>query len=154
MDEQGCIGLKGKLPWHLSADLKRFKKLTMGHHLIMGRLTYESIRRVLPGRVMIVVTRSLEYYAPGCMIANSIDEAVALADARQESEVFVIGGGEIFSQTIGRADRLYLTRIHANVDCDTYFPSFAPAEWQQVESSFHLADEENQYPSTYQLLIR
>ena len=154
MDRQGGIGKDGALPWHLPADLKRFKQLTMGHHLIMGRLTYQSIGRVLPGRVMIVVSRNPDYQAPGCLMAHSIEQALNLAETRGESEAFVIGGGKIFAQAIYLADRIYLTEVDAVLDCDTFFPIFDREAWVKIESSSHPADEQNPYASKYHILQR
>ncbi|HWQ31842.1 MAG TPA: dihydrofolate reductase [Blastocatellia bacterium] len=154
MDERRGIGFEGRLPWRLSADLKRFKALTMGHHLIAGRKTYESIGRPLPGRTMIIVTRDPDYQAEGCLIAHSVDEALALARARGETEAFIIGGAEIYAQTLERADRLYLTQVHAITDADVFFPAFDESAWREQEVSPHEAGEKNQYPSTFKLLVR
>src|ERR1041384_6972267 len=109
MDERRGIGKQGRLPWRLSADLKRFRELTMGHHIVVGRKTFESIGRPLPGRQMIVVPRGRGLRAEGCLICHSPEEAIRLAAARGESEVFVCGGAEIYAQSLARADRLYLT---------------------------------------------
>src|ERR1044071_9960120 len=111
MDEKRGIGKAGGLPWRLSADLKRFRELTMGHHLIVGRKTFESIGKPLPGRQMIIVTRQAGFHAEGCFIVNSVDDALRLARERGESEVFVIGGAEIYAQTLALAVRLYLTLV-------------------------------------------
>lgn len=154
MDERRGIGFEGRLPWRLSADLKRFKALTMGHHLIAGRKTYESIGKPLPGRTMIVITRDPDYQAEGCLIAHSVDEALALARARGETEAFIIGGAEIYAQTLERADRLYLTQVHAITDADVFFPAFDESAWREQEVSSHEAGEKNQYPSTFKLLVR
>lgn len=154
MDERRGIGLEGRLPWRLSADLKRFKALTMGHHLIAGRKTYESIGQPLPGRTMIVITRDPDYQAAGCLIAHSVDEALALARSRGETEVFIIGGAAVYARTLERADRLYLTQVHATVDADVFFPAVDASAWREQEVSLHEAGEKNQYPSTFKLLVR
>lgn len=154
MDEEGCIGFEGRVPWHLSADLKRFKGLTMGHHLIMGRLTYQSIGFPLPGRTNIVVTRTPGYLAPGCQVVDSLEGALTLAQGCGESEAFIIGGGQIFAISLDLADRLYLTRVHARVDCDVFFPTFEPGDWVEVKSVYQPADKQNQYSFTFQLLER
>ncbi|MBN1145992.1 MAG: dihydrofolate reductase [Anaerolineales bacterium] len=154
MDEKGGIGKDGSIPWRLSADLKLFKQTTMGHHLVMGRLTYESIGHPLPGRTNIVVTRNPDYQAPGCLLAHSVAAALALAESRGETEVFVIGGGQIYSLALRLADRIYLSRVHAQVDCDVFFPEFDERDWVEMESAFYPADEKNQYPFTFQLLGR
>lgn len=154
VDNNGGIGIRGKLPWMLSSDLQRFKKLTMGHHLIMGRKTYESIGRPLPGRTTIVLTRNPNFHPDGSLVASSLDDALSVAENRGEQEVFVIGGGEIFQEVIDRADRIYLTRVITVLEADTYFPALRMDEWEVVESSFHFADEKNEYASTYTLLYR
>jgi dihydrofolate reductase len=154
VDNNWGIGIHGGLPWRLSSDLQRFKKLTMGHHLIMGRKTYESIGKPLPGRTTIVVTRNSEYHPNGCLVASSVKEALNIAEDRDEAEVFVIGGGEIFKEVIDRADRIYLTRVITLLEADTHFPPLRTEDWEVVESSFHFADEKNEFASTYTLLYR
>ena len=154
MDERRGIGVNNQLPWRLSADLKRFKALTMGHYLIMGRKTFASIGRPLPGRQMIIVTRDTNYTADGCLIVHSVDEAIALARTRGESEVFIIGGAEIYRQALGKVERVYLTRVDAEVQADTFFPAFEESAWNAQEISHHEADEKNQYQFTFKTLVR
>ena len=154
VDECGGIGKNNRLPWRLSADLQRFKTLTMGHHLIVGRKTYESIGRLLPGRTMIVVTRNPAFGEEGILVAESFQQAFDLAEARREEEVFVIGGAEIFRETLPLADRLYLTRVHACLPVDVYFPPVNLEEWVAVESQYHPADEKNEFSFTDYLLTR
>ncbi|MBE0411613.1 MAG: dihydrofolate reductase [Anaerolineales bacterium] len=159
LDEKGGIGLEQRLPWRLSADLKRFKSLTMGHHLIMGRKTYETIGKPLPGRTTIIITRNPHYSAPGCsevqcLIAQSLKQALKLASDCGDDEVFIIGGGQIFNQSLQLADRIYLTQVHAEVDADTFFPLLDQNQWSEVKSSYHPADELNQYPTTFKILSR
>jgi dihydrofolate reductase len=154
MGENRGIGIDNGLPWHLSTDLKRFKTLTMGHHLIMGRKTYESIGKPLVGRRMIVVTRDLEYHADGCLIAHSVEAALKMAEASGESEVFVIGGGEIFSQMIDLADRVYLTLVHAHVVADTFFPEIDALQWIQLEETNYPAGDRDQFSHSYRVLER
>jgi dihydrofolate reductase len=154
MDEKGGIGIANHLPWHLSADLKRFKALTMGHHIIMGRKTYESIGKPLPGRTNLVVTRDPSYQAAGCLVAHSLDEALQTAEERGEDEVFITGGRQIFAQSISIADRIYLTQVHAEVRADVYFPEFNTAEWVEQEAVYHESDEKNDYPFTAKVLVR
>ena len=149
MDEQRGIGKEGRLPWHLSADLKRFKRLTMGHHLIMGRKTHESIGRPLPGRTMIVITRNRSYAAEGCLIAASLKAAIAIAEKGGETEAFIAGGGQIFTQALEFADRIYLTLVHTVVKADVFFPEYKPDSWIEAEHSYHPADERNQFPFTF-----
>jgi dihydrofolate reductase len=154
MDRNRGIGVDNKLPWRLSADLKRFRELTMDHHIIVGRKTFESIGSPLPGRRMIVVTRDVNYKAEGCDVAHSVEDATMLARERGENEVFICGGAEIYAQTIGVADRMYLTLVDAEVSADTFFPEFDELEWNQRESSYQQADDRNQYPFTFKLMIR
>ena len=154
MDRKCGIGVDNKLPWRLSADLKRFRELTMGHHIIVGRKTFESIGRPLPGRRMIVVTHDVNYKAEGCDVTHSVEDAINLARERGESEVFICGGAEIYAQTIGVADRMYLTFVDAEVAADTFFPEFDEREWSEQESSYQPADDRNQYPVTFKLMIR
>ena len=154
MDRNRGIGIDNKLPWRLPADLKRFRELTMGHHIIVGRKTYESIGRPLPGRRMIIITHNRNYRTEGCDIAHSIEDAIGLARERGESEVFICGGGEIYAQTIGLADRIYLTLVEANVAAGTLFPEFDWQEWSERESIYQPANEKNQYPFTFKSLAR
>jgi dihydrofolate reductase len=154
MDETRGIGVEGRLPWHLPADLKRFKSLTMGHHLIMGRKTFASIGRPLPGRTTIIVTRDQSFQPEGCLVAHSLETALEFARLDLEDDVFVIGGAEIFVQAIELADRIYLTQVHSRLPADVYFPEFAAADWQETDSEYHPADEKNRYPFTYKTLAR
>lgn len=143
------IGRDNQLPWHLPEDLRRFKRLTMGHPMIMGRKTLDSIGgHPLPGRPTIVITRQEGYAPPGVAVAHSVDEALALA---QGDEVFVAGGEEIFRGTIGRADRLYLTWIHAEFPGDTRFPDFDEREWRIVEREDR--GPEGEVPYAYSFVV-
>ncbi|MEO6508426.1 MAG: dihydrofolate reductase [Patescibacteria group bacterium] len=126
ISENNVIGKDNKLPWHLSVDLKRFKRLTTGHSIIMGRKTYDSIGRPLPNRTNIVITRDPNYGVEGVMVAHSLDEAVKIAQKSPGSdEVFVIGGAQIFQEALKIADKLYLTIIHKQIEGDVYFPDYA-----------------------------
>ena len=154
MDRKRGIGFDNKLPWRLSADLKRFRELTMGHHIIVGRKTFESIGRPLPGRRTIVVTRDRNYKAEECDLAHSVEDATRQARERGESEVFICGGAEIYAQTIGGADRMYLTLVEAEVVADTFFPEFDERQWSERESFYQPADERNQYPFIFKTLVR
>lgn len=154
MDEKRGIGKAGGLPWRLSSDLKRFRGLTMGHHIIVGRKTFESIGRPLPGRHMIVVTRNESFAPEGCFITHSVEAAIGLARERGEGELFICGGAEIYAQSLGAADRMYLTLVHADSDADTFFPEWDSDEWTEVESEHHTADEKNQHPFTFKVLAR
>jgi len=152
MDLNRGIGIDNHLPWRLSADLRRFKELTMGHHIILGRKTYESIGYPLPGRFSIIVTRNPDYRAEGCFITHSPQEALALARSRGEGEAFVIGGAQIFADTLPDSDRFYLTWVHTPGPADTFFPHFDLDEWQEISSEQLPADENNQFETTYVVL--
>lgn len=156
--ENNVIGRDGDLPWRLSSDLKRFKRLTMGHCLIMGRKTFESIGRPLPGRVSIVLSRGEggRGKAEGVLTATSLNEALALVVTTKMShdQAFVTGGGEVYRLALPRADRVYLTRVHATIDGDATFPKLDPNEWRLVKSEEHAADEKNDHPVTHEVWQR
>jgi dihydrofolate reductase len=139
MARNRVIGANGAIPWHLPDELKLFKKLTMGHHMIMGRKTWESIGKPLPGRTTVVATRDKGYRAPGAVVAHSLAAAIAACGA--DSEIFVIGGAAIFAEALPRADRLYLTTVEATPEGDTFMPEFDPGEWREVSSLSHPRDE-------------
>lgn len=143
MTPERVIGCNNLLPWHMPADLQHFKKLTSGKTVVMGRKTFQSIGRPLPNRRNIIITRDKNFSATGCEIFHSIDDALAVL--KDESEVCIIGGQEIFSQTLAHADFLHLTFIHASIDGDTYFPEWNGNEWKEISREKHLADEKNIY---------
>ena len=144
--ENGVIGREGGLPWHLPDDLRWFKRLTTGHMLILGRRTFESLNQPLPGRRLIVVTRNPTFDADGAMIARSLDDALALA--ADEEEVFVAGGAAVYRAALSRADRLFITRVHATVEGDVFFPEVDWSQWTLVEEHFHPADARHQHAFT------
>jgi dihydrofolate reductase len=150
--ENGVIGRAGGLPWRLPADLKRFRELTLGHHIIMGRRTYESIGRLLPGRTMVVLSRRPQFAAPGALVARDLEEAVALA--RADGEVFVIGGAEVYRAALPLAGRIYRTVVHAAPEGDTFFPELAAGDWRIVEEARHAPDEKNPLAYSFRLLER
>lgn len=154
MDERRGIGIRNRLPWHLSTDLVRFKKLTMNHTVIMGRKTYESIGKILPGRTMVVITRSVNYRAAGVVVVHSLPEAITLAKNSGEEEVFIIGGEAIFKMALPLAQKIYLTSVHAVTEADVFFPHFDESEWIVVQHFDIPADEKNQYPSSFSILNR
>lgn len=127
---QRVIGLNNTLPWHLPEDLKRFRALTMGHHIIMGRKTYESLGRLLPGRTTVIVSRSKDYAVPGAFVAESLDAALAMCG--DDDEVFVIGGAQLYRDALAHGNRLYLTEIDADFAGDAHFPEFESAEWVET----------------------
>lgn len=151
--ENGVIGANGDMPWRLSTDLRRFKKLTDGTPMVMGRKTFESIGKPLPGRTSIVVTRNTDWKGDGAIVAHSADAALDLALSIAEEQgaktVSVVGGGEIYRQLLGRADVLHVTRVHASPPGDAYFADPDPVEWALVSSEAFAATEVDSAPTTY-----
>ncbi|WP_416729410.1 dihydrofolate reductase [Fictibacillus sp. JL2B1089] len=145
MDENLAIGKDNDLPWYLPNDLKHFKNVTMGKPIVMGRKTYESIGKPLPGRENIVVTRDENYQAEGTTVVHSVDEVLK----KETEELCVIGGTEIFKLFMPVADRLYVTEIHHTFDADTYFPEINRAEWREVSREPGIVDEKNKYPHDF-----
>ena len=139
----GVIGANNALPWRLPADLSRFRSLTTGHSIVMGRKTWESIGRPLPGRTTIIVTRQRGYSAPGAKIAHSLDEAISVSG--NDSEIFVIGGAELYLQALPRAERLYLTTVDAEIAGDTSMPEFDAGDWREISSESFATDERHRY---------
>jgi dihydrofolate reductase len=152
MARNGVIGRDNRLPWRLPADLAYFKRVTMGHPVVMGRRTYESIGKPLPGRLNIVVSRNPAFRAAGCTVVGSLDEAWAAAG--DAAEVSVIGGTSLFAEALPIADRIHLTEVDADVPGDTWFPPFDRAQWQEHEVSRHAADERHGYPFRIVVLDR
>jgi dihydrofolate reductase len=148
LTENRVIGKSNDLPWRLPDDMKYFMQTTSGHHVVMGRKNYESIPakfRPLPNRANIVVTRQEGYDAPGCMVVNSIPVAIDIAIDNHEAEVFIIGGAEIYTQSLALANRLYLTEIHTSLEGDAFFPIFNIPEWIEVSRKHHPKDEKHKY---------
>jgi dihydrofolate reductase len=143
MANNNIIGRNNDMPWHLPADLAYFKKITLGKPIIMGRKTFESIGRPLPGRRNIVISRDDHYQAAGIDVVNSVEQALALVDG--SDEIMVIGGGAIYSHCLAKAERLYVTHIDANIEGDTQFPDFYDGTWLMVNSERRLSDEKNIY---------
>jgi dihydrofolate reductase len=137
------IGVAGGLPWHLTDDLKRFKALTMGKPIVMGRKTYESIGRALPGRQNIVITSQQDYSAEGCDVVASVDQALTVAAGA--AEIMIIGGGEIYQLFLPQADRIYMTRVDVIVEGDTVFTDINPADWQEISREHHAAGDGNDH---------
>lgn len=143
MDRNRVIGVGGKMPWHLPDDLKRFRRLTNGGTVVMGRKTFESIGRALPGRRNIVVTHRPDFDAPGCEVVASLDDAL-------REDAFVIGGGEIYAQALPRADRMELTLVDVRLpDGDTYFPAWREDEWRELRREHHPPDARHEYAFDY-----
>lgn len=152
VSENGGIGKDNQLLWHLPNDLKFFKKVTSGHTVIMGRKTFESIGRPLPNRRNIVITRQKGLKATGIETATSITEAISLA--KEEEELFIIGGAEIYKQTLPLADRIYLTKVSTHLDADAFFPTLNLEEWRIVEQEDHSADEKHAFSYSFMILDR
>ena len=149
MGRNRAIGYKNTLPWRLPTDLQRFKQLTLGHHMIMGRKTFESIGRPLPGRTSIIITRQKDFQAEGCLIAYSLDAAIELAKSRGEQEAFIIGGAEIYAQALSKADKMYLTMVEAEPEADAFFPEFDENLWEKISEEIVAANEKNQYATCF-----
>ncbi len=152
MSRNRVIGKGNALPWHLPADLKYFKRITLGKPIIMGRKTFESIGRPLPGRVNIIVTHELAYRADGCTVVHSIDEAISIAQAHEE--VMVIGGAKLFEQVLPRAERIYLTEIDEEFAGDIFFPELDRRVWREIQRAAHAPDEQNPYAYSFVVLER
>lgn len=146
--ENGVIGKDGDMPWRLSADLKNFKKITTGHTIIMGRKTWDSIQRLLPGRTTVIVTRRQDFEVDGAIVVNSLEEALLATD---DDSPFVVGGAEIYRLVLPQVSRIYLTRVHAEIDGDTFLPEIDFGQWKKVESDFHKADEKNSQDYTFEI---
>ena len=157
MTRDRVIGRQNSLPWRLPADMRRFRELTTGHPVLMGRKTFESLGRPLPNRTNIVLTSDRSYAGPGCVAAHSLDQAIAIATkhlTQDRPEIFVIGGENLYRQTLVRANRLYLTQIEATIDGDAWFPEFAQEAWEVLARETRLADEKNAYDCVFLTLER
>ncbi|PHS30721.1 MAG: type 3 dihydrofolate reductase [Methylophaga sp.] len=146
-DQQGLIGRNNDLPWQLSADLRYFRKVTMGKPIIMGRNTHESIGRVLPGRKNIIMTNDKKYTAQDCTIVHSMEEA--LTECKDAEEAMVMGGASLYQQFLPMADKLYLTLVDVSLEGDTWFPKWHSIEWRQISREDHLADAKNEHPYSF-----
>lgn len=146
------IGINGKLPWRLPEDLRRFKELTMGKPMLMGRLTYDSIGKALPGRRSIILTRQADFQAEGCEVVATADAAIAAAG--DVEELMIIGGGKLYEQILPKSDRIYLTRVHTHIDGDTFFPEINPAEWRSINAENFPVTANRQYGFTFETLQR
>lgn len=149
MAKNRIIGAEGKIPWHLPNELQLFKSVTMGHHIIMGRKTYESINRLLPGRTTVIVTRQKDYAISGAKIAHTLDEAVALCAG--DSEIFVIGGGELYRAAMPKANRIYLTVVDAEPVGDTQMPEFDAAQWHINSTQRYYKDERHAHDYRFEI---
>ena len=149
-----ALGKDNDLIWHLPADLKRFKKVTSGHHILMGRNTFESIGKPLPNRTSVIITRNNDYFKDGCLVANSIEEAIEMSN--KDSDVFIIGGAQIYKQAIqkGLVDQLDITIVHHNFEADVFFPTIDLDVWKEISREDCKADEKNKYDYSFVSYIR
>ena len=150
--ENNALGKDNKIVWHLPNDYKRFRRLTTGHHIIMGRKTFESLKKPLPDRKHIIITRQKEYKAEGCIVVDTMQKALDACPKDQNS--FIIGGGEIYKLGISYADKIELTRVHGTFEADAFFPEINEGEWKLEKSEPNERDESHNYEYTYQTFIR
>ena len=150
--QNNALGKDNNLLWHLPEDFKRFKQITTGHYIIMGRKTFESFPKPLPNRTHIIITRQSEYIAEGCIVVNSLEDAVK--SAPKNEEVFIIGGAQIYEQSLEFADKIDLTRVHAKLDADAFFPDFDTSEWDLVFSEKHFKDDKHIYDYTFETYLK
>lgn len=150
--QNNALGKDNKLIWHLSDDLKRFKSLTLDGFIIMGRKTFESLPGILPKRKHIVITRNPEFRQEGIVVVQSLEQALEVVPS--DEVAFIVGGGEIYAQTINIADKIELTRVHHDFEADTFFPEIDLTKWELVSSEFHSKDEKHQYDFTFETYLR
>ena len=150
--ENNALGKDNELVWHLPNDFKRFKTLTSGHHIIMGRKTFESFPKPLPNRTHIIITRQKNYQAEGCIIVDSIEKALSICPKDEDS--FIIGGGEIYTLGLAYTDKIEITRVHSNFEADAYFPEINKKDWKLEKYEFNEKDEKHKYDYTYETYIR
>ena len=150
--ENNALGKNNDLLWHLPLDFKRFKEITSGHHIIMGRKTFESFPKPLPNRTHIVISRQGNYNPEGCIVVENLEKALAICPKNEN--LFIIGGGEIYKQSIHLADQLDITRVHNSFDADVYFPEIDPEIWELTSETFNPKDEKHLYDYTFQTFVR
>ena len=154
MNPDGLIGDQNKIPWHLPADLKYFKKITLGHHILMGRKCFDSIGKSLPGRKNIVVTKNPTFIVTDCISTNSIEEGILIAQQNKEEEMFILGGGEIYRQSMHLVNKLYLTMVQFNGSGDVFFPQIDYDEWSLISDEKHTSDDKNNYDYSFLIYKR
>jgi len=152
--ENNVIGKDNELPWNLPDDMKFFKDTTSGHYIIMGRKNLESFGKLLQNRINLILTRDKNYEHEGATIFNDLNEAIAFAKKNEEEELMIIGGGEIYKLALPLADKIYLTRIHAEIEGDVYFPKIEEKDWKMTEEYFHPSDDKHEYSFTFQTFER
>ncbi len=150
--ENNALGKDGDLVWHLPDDFKRFKQLTTGHYIIMGRKTFESFPKPLPNRTHVVITRNKNYDKEGCIVVHTLEDALEIA--KDDEQPFIIGGGEIYSLALPFAKKIELTRVHGSFDADAFFPKLDTTQWKLVDEVFHDKDERHNYAFTYLTYVR
>jgi len=151
--ENNALGKDNNLVWHLPNDFKRFKALTSGHYIVMGRKTVESFPKPLPNRTHVIITRQNDYEVPeGCLVVNSLSKAIEICP--ENEEVFIIGGGQIYKQSIDIADKIELTRVHTTVEADAFFPEIDEDIWEIIQSEYHPKDEKHQFDFTYLTFVK
>jgi len=152
MDKNRVIGKDETLPWHISSDLKNFKKITMGKPMLMGRKTHESIGKLLPGRENIILTRNRNYSSDGCIVKNTLDEVFSYCE--KVSELMIVGGATLYEQTLDIAEKLHITEVRASIEGDIFFPEYNPDQWVEISRSSFKADENNEYDYSFTVLER
>ena len=150
--ENNALGKDNEMVWHLPDDFKRFKQLTTGHHIIMGRKTFESFPKPLPNRTHIIITRQKEYHPENCIVVGSMEEAIEKAPTNED--VFIIGGGEIYNLGLPFSDKIELTKVHADFEADAFFPEIDSEKWVLENEEFHPKDEKHNFDFTFQTFIR
>jgi dihydrofolate reductase len=150
--ENSALGKNNELLWHLPKDFKRFKEITSGHYIIMGRKTFESFPKPLPNRTHVIITRQKDYVCEGCIVVQDLEKALAVCPKNED--VYIIGGGEIYSQSISLADQLDITRVHHSFEADVYFPEIDHTIWELISEEVHLKDEKHLYDYSFQTFVR
>ena len=150
--QNSALGKDNQLLWHLPDDFKRFKSLTTGHHIIMGRKTFESFPKPLPNRTHIIISRQKNYQPADCIVVNSLEKAIS--DCPKNEEIFIIGGGEIYKQAFVIADKLDITKVHHSFEADTFFPEIDLDNWKLTSEEFHPKDEKHQYDFAFETYLK
>jgi dihydrofolate reductase len=150
--ENNALGKNNDLIWHLPDDFKRFKEITSGHYIIMGRKTFESFPKPLPNRTHVIITRQKNYNPENCIVVNSLEKAIEICP--KDDDIFVIGGGEIYKQSIAIADKIELTRVHSTFEADTFFPEIDTTIWDLVQEEFHPKDEKHNFDFSFQTYLK
>jgi dihydrofolate reductase len=152
VSENNALGKNNDLIWHLPNDFKRFKELTTGHYIIMGRKTFESFPKPLPNRTHVVITRQKNYQPEGCIVVNSLENAIAISPKNET--VYIIGGGEIYKQALLFSDKMEITKVHGDFEADTFFPTINSNDWELIESKLNIKDNNHLYNYTYQTFLK